>query len=80
MNLQNTIIQCNKCVMDTTDPEIEFNESGVCNYCSSFEKMYPDFDKDKAVFDEQELLDKIVEIKKYGEGKEYDYRWFKRRS
>jgi hypothetical protein len=26
-----------KCVMDTSDPEIVFDEDGVCNYCKSYE-------------------------------------------
>ena len=24
---------CSKCVMDTTDSEISFDENGVCNHC-----------------------------------------------
>jgi N-acetyl sugar amidotransferase len=28
---------CAKCVMDTTDPDIEFNPSGVCNHCTEYE-------------------------------------------
>lgn len=72
MELQSTILQCSKCVMDSTDPEIVFDEEGVCNYCNSFAKIYPDFDKDKAVFNEQELLNKIIEIKQFGKDKEYD--------
>lgn len=28
--------QCTRCVMDTTDPEITFNESGVCNHCTEY--------------------------------------------
>ncbi|MCB0355414.1 MAG: N-acetyl sugar amidotransferase [Bdellovibrionales bacterium] len=27
---------CNNCVMDTTDPEINFNSDGVCSYCTTF--------------------------------------------
>ena len=26
-------IICTKCVMDTTDPLIHFDDQGVCNYC-----------------------------------------------
>ena len=29
---------CTKCVMDTTDPDIYFNEKGVCNHCTGFSK------------------------------------------
>tara|TARA_Y100001968_G_scaffold146236_1_gene133708 strand:+ start:261 stop:1421 length:1161 start_codon:yes stop_codon:yes gene_type:complete len=27
---------CNRCVMDTTDPWINFNEDGLCNHCNNF--------------------------------------------
>ncbi|RFS17237.1 N-acetyl sugar amidotransferase [Emticicia sp. C21] len=30
---------CKKCVMDETDPLIEFDEAGICNYCRDFEKI-----------------------------------------
>lgn len=35
-NEQNT---CSRCVMDTTDSNIKFDEQGVCNHCHSFEKV-----------------------------------------
>ena len=28
--------QCVRCVMDTTDPEIKFDDKGICNHCSEF--------------------------------------------
>ena len=28
--------QCVRCVMDTTDPEIRFDEKGICNHCTGF--------------------------------------------
>ncbi len=30
---------CTRCVMDTTDPEIDFNEQGVCNHCREFDEV-----------------------------------------
>ena len=27
---------CSRCVMDTSDPEIQFDEFGVCNHCKEF--------------------------------------------
>ena len=27
---------CNRCVMDTSDPEIIFDENGHCNHCNDF--------------------------------------------
>ncbi len=29
---------CTRCVMDTTDPEITFDENGVCNHCHYFDR------------------------------------------
>ena len=29
--------RCTRCVMDTTDPEIVFDGSGVCNHCAAFD-------------------------------------------
>lgn len=28
---------CTKCIMDTSDPNIEFDSSGLCDYCKNFE-------------------------------------------
>ena len=28
---------CTRCIMDTTDPEITFDENGVCNHCRTFD-------------------------------------------
>jgi aminotransferase len=30
---------CTRCVMDTSDPEIGFNEQGVCNHCRQFDEV-----------------------------------------
>ena len=62
---------CTTCIMDTTDPDIVFDENGVCNHCSHAKTFlnsswHPD---EKG----EELLKEIVKkIKKEGEGKEYD--------
>lgn len=29
---------CNNCVMDTSDPDITFNEEGVCSWCQTYEE------------------------------------------
>lgn len=29
---------CNRCIMDTSDPNITFNSSGECDYCSNFDQ------------------------------------------
>jgi len=30
---------CTRCVMDTTDPEINFDKNGVCNHCMEFDEV-----------------------------------------
>ena len=63
---------CTRCVMDTTDPEIEFDEQGVCNHCHRFDTVikpaWPSFgDGDPAKLEEM-----IRTVKAYGKGKRYD--------
>ncbi|WP_204723344.1 N-acetyl sugar amidotransferase [Fastidiosibacter lacustris] len=62
---------CIQCVMDTSDPHIIFDENGVCNHCHEFEEI-----TSKRWFPNevgQKLLESIIEqIKKDGQGKEYD--------
>ena len=30
--------QCTRCIMDTTDPDITFNQDGVCNHCLNYDE------------------------------------------
>jgi N-acetyl sugar amidotransferase len=62
---------CTKCVLDSSVPNISFDETGVCNFCQTL------VGRDKLIQDSHEVrktkLDAIVgQIKKEGEGKEYD--------
>ncbi|PIP98563.1 MAG: hypothetical protein COW76_20230 [Shewanella sp. CG18_big_fil_WC_8_21_14_2_50_42_11] len=62
---------CTRCVMDTTDPNITFDEQGVCNHCHEYEAR-----KKKLIADpgqrQRTLEDIIAKVKKDGQGKEYD--------
>jgi len=62
---------CARCVMDTTDPEIQFDENGVCNHCTRYYELI-----EKNVFTGEEgerRLHEIVDrIKEKGGGKNYD--------
>ena len=29
---------CTKCIMDSSDPTLSFDEMGVCDYCRNFEE------------------------------------------
>jgi hypothetical protein len=62
---------CVRCVMDTTDPEIEFNDYGVCNHCRNFDEIikpqWPSAENGKV------LLEQMIEtVKAQGKGKSYD--------
>ena len=63
--------RCTKCVMDTTDPQITFDLSGVCNHCIEFEKnLNVNWFPNKQG---QKKLKKIIDrIKEQGKNNEYD--------
>lgn len=70
--MHNVVYQrCTKCVMDTSDPEIYFNEDGVCNHCINFAQV-----KSLSWFPNEEgrgrLAAIVDQIKAVGLGKEYD--------
>lgn len=62
---------CSRCVMDTTDPEIAFNEHGVCNHCCEFEDVTAKrwFPNDEG---KRKLGDIFTRIKKEGKNQDYD--------
>ncbi|GAM97937.1 putitive LPS biosynthesis protein [alpha proteobacterium U9-1i] len=62
---------CTRCIMDTSDPEIEFDEEGVCNHCHDYERrlaaeVFP------GSVGRQQLAKVVAQIKREGEGKKYD--------
>ena len=62
---------CSKCVMDTTDSKIIFDEDGVCDFCKDYEKHIlstwtPNMDR----LDELEKF--AAKIRKAGNNKKYD--------
>ena len=62
---------CTRCVMDTTDSDIQFDEHGVCQRCREYEeRILPSWQHGKG--HESELQELIAKIKKSGEGKKYD--------
>lgn len=62
---------CTRCIMDTSDTDIQFDADGVCNHCRRYDTDLP-----KRVFkgeDARMRLDKMVKsIKKSGKNSEYD--------
>ena len=62
---------CSNCVLDTTDENIHFDENGVCQYCNEYEqRVLPWWNHGKG--HEEELKKLVADIKKSGEGKEFD--------
>jgi len=62
---------CVRCIMDTTAPDIEFDEQGVCSYCRDYEKKAKKYLNTRKK--REDNLNRIVsKIKKDGEKKKYD--------
>lgn len=68
---ERTYQRCTKCVMDTTDSKITFDENGVCDHCRNFEKnIAPYWKPQENRFDE---LQKLAEqIRATGKRNKYD--------
>lgn len=78
--------QCVRCIMDTSDPTISFDENGLCNHCRSFDQrivnelLPPSLAQRKLrelaervpSMAEQRLHALLDEIKRVGKGKPYD--------
>ena len=62
---------CRRCVMDTSDPGIKFDEDGICDHCHDFEEVVkPHWHTDE--LGRKELNSIIDEIKREGKDKDYD--------
>lgn len=61
---------CSKCILDTTVPEIVFDEKGVCNYCKLHDLLTQEYPLDERIRKKFKKL--IDEIKKSGKNKKYD--------
>lgn len=62
---------CRNCVMDTSDPNIIFDDAGCCDYCSNFRfEIGPNWDT--GVKGNGELLAIAEKIKNAGKGKDFD--------
>ncbi len=62
--------ECNRCLMDTSDPGISFDDEGVCNHCREYD-VYMARAGDPS--QRQAKLDAMVaHLKRQGKGKPYD--------
>jgi N-acetyl sugar amidotransferase len=61
---------CTRCILDTTVPEITFNEKGICNYCKIHDEIMREY---PAGSEGKNILEELVrKLKKKGKGKKYD--------
>jgi len=62
---------CSRCVMDTSDPDIQFDNQGVCNHCHEFDQTTAKrwFPNEQG---EQRLQDSFARIREEGKNQEYD--------
>jgi len=62
---------CSRCIMDTSDPHITFNEAGLCDYCRNFDQnIKPVWHPDET--SKSELMQIADKIRKEGVGKDFD--------
>lgn len=62
---------CTNCIMDTSDPNITFDERGWCDYCHNYHsKILPSWHTDDK--GKEELMRIAEKIKKEGKGKDFD--------
>jgi N-acetyl sugar amidotransferase len=62
--------ECNRCLMDTSDPWITFDDEGVCNHCRKYD-MYM-AQAGTAEQRKAKLDDIVAHLKRQGKGKPYD--------
>jgi len=64
---------CTRCVMDTTDPDIVFDENGVCNHCTNAIKLLKLPPYGLPPKEKEAALNQLIEnVKTAGKGKKYD--------
>lgn len=63
---------CTRCVMDTSDPDIVFDEAGVCNHCHRYDRLVQQRLAASAEERSHRLATLLAAIKADGKGKQYD--------
>ena len=62
--------ECIRCVMDTSDPWISFDQNGLCNHCQTYDRYAAKFG---SVESQKPALNAMVaKLKANGQGKDYD--------
>lgn len=62
---------CSRCIMDTSDPDISFDNNGVCNHCHQYDRMVHEeiYTGDAG---REKLSQLVTRMKESGSGKDYD--------
>jgi len=63
--------RCTRCIMDTTDPEITFDDKGQCNHCTEYFRLAPLYEYQGEKSDEA-LKAIVAKIKEDGKNSDYD--------
>ena len=63
---------CTRCVMDTSAPDIRFDTSGVCTYCTGFLESRRRYLEDDPVVRQKRLDALLADVRAAGRGKRYD--------
>ena len=64
---------CNRCVMDTSDPDIEFDENGICSHCHKYDIISQNLPYSLSSHEKKERLKELLKkIQNNGRGKQYD--------
>jgi N-acetyl sugar amidotransferase len=62
---------CTRCIMDSSDPEIVFDDDGVCNHCQDYERRVA-AEVFSGASGRQQLAKVVAQIKREGVGRPYD--------
>jgi N-acetyl sugar amidotransferase len=62
---------CTRCIMDTSDPLINFGSDGHCNYCLNFDSLIRS-QWQFGIMDDVNLGSMVDDIRKAGKGKDFD--------
>lgn len=65
------VVLCARCVMDTTDPDIVFDQRGVCNHCHSYDRLVAATVR-SGIDGERQLAAAVERIRRDGAGNHYD--------
>ena len=61
---------CNRCILDSTIPNIHYDEKGICNFCRMHDVLDQKYPLNEVGRKKFEMI--IEGVKKNGQGKEYD--------